>query len=680
MKNNKKYNILIIIGILIIPFMYSFFYLKAYWDPYGKGNIDNIDVAIVNKDTGDKGNEIITSIKNSKKLKLNVVSQNEADKGLNEGKYYAVISIPKDFTENLESINSTNKKHPTITYSPNQKTNYLSSQIINSVVNAVEKKLDNEINSNIVKSMSNSITEVPNSLDKINNGFKDLSNGTSELNEGTTTLNSKYNEFNEGLNKINNGTSELEEGADSLNNGINEAYNGSKYIQNQINEKINELNNSTIDDTTVNMIKTQSVNAVDNKFTDEYKNAIGLNGVNTVKASYAGKKSEIEQGLSMYGITNVNLYCNQENINEALKNYCIIYNDLNTKINDLNNPSSLTYQTIYSLTINTTQLTAETVASEVSENIFKTVMVETQKQTISSLGQLSQGLNTLSQGLNTINKGSNDLYKGIKELKNGTTTLYNGSNQIKDGINKLNIGTDKLDSSVKNASKEIEDKTIEAKEKVKTLENIDEFSKEPVKINTKVKNEVPSYGTAFGPLFISIALWVGCLMMYVVLYYDKEQRFELLGKDSNQYLKRTIYYHILATLSAIVLGILLQTLLEFEITNVLLYYVILILVSNAFMAIIEFLIVNLDDVGKFLALIILVLQLAASGGTFPIQTVSHCFRWLNKLLPMTYTIKLIKEPLIKIESSLLRTNIIIVIAIFIIFFMFNIINDLRKQK
>ena len=91
MKNNKKYNILIIIGILIIPFMYSFFYLKAYWDPYGKGNIDNIDVAIVNKDTGDKGNEIITSIKNSKKLKLNVVSQNEADTGLNEGKYYAVI-------------------------------------------------------------------------------------------------------------------------------------------------------------------------------------------------------------------------------------------------------------------------------------------------------------------------------------------------------------------------------------------------------------------------------------------------------------------------------------------------------------------------------------------------------------------------------------------------------------
>ena len=680
MKNKKKFNILIIIGVLIIPFMYSFFYLKAYWDPYGKGNIDNIDVAIVNKDTGDKGNEIITSIKNSKKLKLNVVSQNEADKGLNEGKYYAVISIPKDFTENLESINSTNKKHPTITYSPNQKTNYLSSQIINSIVNAVEKKLDNEINSNIVKSMSNSITEVPNSLDKINNGFKELSNGTSELNEGTTTLNSKYNEFNEGLNKINNGTSELEEGADSLNNGINEAYNGSKYIQNQINEKINELNNSTIDDTTVNMIKTQSVNAVVSKFNDEYKNAIGLNGVNTVKASYAGKKAEIEQGLSMYGITNVNLYCNQENINEALKNYCIIYNDLNTKINDLNNPSSLTYQTIYSLTINTTQLTAETVASEVSENTFKTVMVETQKQTISSLGQLSQGLNTLSQGLNTINKGSNDLYKGIKELKNGTNTLYDGSNQIKDGINKLNIGTNKLDSSVKNASKEIEDKTIEAKEKVKTLENIDEFSKEPVKINTKVKNEVPSYGTAFGPLFISIALWVGCLMMYVVLYYDKEQRFELLGKDSNQYLKRTIYYHILATLSAIVLGILLQTLLEFEITNVLLYYVILILVSNAFMAIIEFLIVNLDDVGKFLALIILVLQLAASGGTFPIQTVSHCFRWLNKLLPMTYTIKLIKEPLIKIESSLLRTNIIIVIAIFIIFFMFNIINDLRKQK
>ena len=72
LKNKFKYVVLFVI--LFIPFIYSFFYLKAYWNPYGKGNIDNLPVAIVNEDTGDKGKSLIDGIKDSKKLRLYVVS------------------------------------------------------------------------------------------------------------------------------------------------------------------------------------------------------------------------------------------------------------------------------------------------------------------------------------------------------------------------------------------------------------------------------------------------------------------------------------------------------------------------------------------------------------------------------------------------------------------------------
>ena len=144
-KNWFKY--VVIAAVLLIPFMYSFFYLKAYWNPYGEGNIDNLPVAIVNSDKGDKGDSLISSIKKSKKLKLSVVSEDKANEGLNDGTYYAVINIPEDFTSNMESASTNNKKHATITYSPNQKSNYLSSQIINSVVLTVEKNLDNAVNS-----------------------------------------------------------------------------------------------------------------------------------------------------------------------------------------------------------------------------------------------------------------------------------------------------------------------------------------------------------------------------------------------------------------------------------------------------------------------------------------------------------------------------------------------------
>ena len=244
----------------------------------------------------------------------------------------------------------------------------------------------------------------------------------------------------------------------------------------------------------------------------------------------------------------------------------------------------------------------------------------------------------------------------------------------------MDQGITVLNTSVGSAKKELDNKIKTTKDEVKKVNGLKEYSKEPIKVETEEVNKVSSYGTAFSPLFISIALWVGSLMLFIVLYFDKEQRFGILGIDSNKYIKRTLAYHGLATLSGIVLGLLLQTLLDFDITNVLLYYLSIILISNCFLAIIEFLIERFGDIGKFLALIILVLQLGASGGTFPIETVTKGFRFLNPMLPMTYTIKLLKESLISIESKLLTNNLIIVFIIFLVFFIINLVFDYYKEK
>ena len=134
------------------------------------------------------------------------------------------------------------------------------------------------------------------------------------------------------------------------------------------------------------------------------------------------------------------------------------------------------------------------------------------------------------------------------------------------------------------------------------------------------------------------------------------------------------------TVASVVLGILLQLFLDFNISNVLLYYLVLILIGNAFMAIIEFLVITFSDVGKFIALIILVLQLAAAGGTFPIETVTKGFRWIHEYLPMTYTVKLLKEVLMNFENNLFTKNLIVVVLMFIVFFTLNIILAYLKEK
>lgn len=648
-KTNSWFKYVVIIAVLLVPFMYSFFYLKAYWNPYGKGNIDNLPVAVVNKDSGDKGKELIDNIKESKKLKLSVVSNDEATDGLNDGKYYAIISIPKDFTSSMNSASSTNKRHATITYSPNQKSNYLSSQIINTVVLTVEKNLDNTVNSKIVENLSDKLKAVPTQLNTISTGFGKLSEGTSQ---------------------IENGASELKSGSEQLKNGINEAYNGSKTITDGVNASIENLKNDkseAIDTQTLNNIKNQVTSSVNATFTDTYKNAIGVQAVETVKAQYENNINLLKQGIlaniSAFGITDVDAYCNSSSVNPGLANYCSSYLGLVSLNNQLNDSSSVIYQSIYNTAITSAQKSAVQTASNVSETVAKQVATSAKEtatnKSIASLTPLQEGLNSLTSGLAKLNTGSNDLYNGTVKLNEGTTTLNN---------------------SVKASKVELDNKINSTKSEMKKVDGLSKYSKMPIKAETKEVNKVSSYGTAFSPLFISIALWVGSLMLFMVLYFDKEKRFGLLGIDSKKRVKRTLAYHGLASASGLILGILLQLLLDFSITNVLLYYVSIILIANCFLAIVEFLIETFGDIGKFIALIILVLQLAAAGGTFPIETVTKGFRWLHPLLPMTYTINLLKESLISVENNLLTQNMLYVFIIFIVFFGLNIILNFMKQK
>ena len=649
-KNNNWFKYVVLVAVLLIPFMYSFFYLKAYWNPYGKGNIDNLPVAVVNNDKGDKGDELIDSIKDSKKLKLSVISSSKANEGLNNGKYYAIINIPESFTEDMESASSTNKHHATITYSPNQKSNYLSSQIINTVVLTVEKNLDNAVNSKIVENLSETVESVPSQLDTISSGFGKLEEGTNKLADGSNTLNS----------------------------GTKELANGTSQIKSTLSSSINSLSSELTDKEKQQILATI---ASSKDLSDENIANAALAGLQS-NQQYMALKTKYDNGMSQYnlGVAKYNALTEQYNANLTSNN---ITND---KVVDCINETTVECTNIEQLvnlkvTLNTLKTTLD--QSKTNLDTLKTVidsLEETAKQTaIATAKKVSQqvAISTASSvkenATLTTKQSLNTLLSYIDKIDSGATKLSDGSTTLNNGLTTLN-------NSVKSSKQELDSKISSTKKDVKKVETLADYSKEPIKAETKEVNKVASYGTAFAPLFISIALWVGSLMLFIVLFFDKEQRFGLLGIDSKKHVKRCLAYHGLATVSGIVLGILLQLLLDFDITNVFLYYISIILVSNCFLAIIEFLIENFGDIGKFIALIILVLQLGASGGTFPIETVTKGFRFLNPMLPMTYTIKLLKEPLISIESSLLTKNFIIVFTIFIVFFGINLGLNIYKEK
>lgn len=619
MKGQSKYfKYGIIIGVLIIPFLYSFFYLKAYWDPYGEGNIDNLDIAVVNLDKGDKGKSLIKSIEDSKKLKIHQEDKDDATDGLYNGKYYAVITVPSDFTSSMESVKDVDKHHAIITYSPNQKSNYLASQIINTVVLNVEKSLDNEVNSAIVSNLSDKMEEVPDKLDTISDGFEKLQDGTSKLQagskklqDGTASLKTNYEKFNDGVAQVKNGTDTLKASTSDLStlaNGIS-----------QLSSGVNELSTGS------------------NAFTAGFNGYVG--GVNTT----------LGYTQNLAGLVNAAI-CPKVTAGTATPyetNMCTIAQGLSTAQPAYGNQSIIDY-----LTASATQL--KTGNTNLNNGI------STLNTKVSAFGTVDEKINALNNGIATLNSGATILYNSSLQIKDGTSTLYNGSLELTNGITTLN-------NSVASAKDELDTNIVKTKDEIKKLKGLGDYSKEPVKVKNKTVNKVASYGTAFSPFFISIALWVGCLMMYIVLLYDKDERFNIMGMKNKNRLQRNAAYHGLITISAIILGILLQAFLDFQITNIFLYYFSIVLVANMFMAIIQFLIMTFNDIGKFFALIILVLQLAAGGGTFPIQTVTEGFRWLHPLLPMKYTNEFLRESLVSIESNLLTKNLIIILVVTIIF-------------
>lgn len=631
MKDKKIFNYIIIAAVLFIPFIYSFFYLNAYWDPYGKGNIDNIPVAIVNSDKGEKGQDIVDKIKDSEKLKISVVDYKSAEDGLYDKTYYAIINIPSDFTESLESVDSKERRHATITYSPNQKSNYLASQIINNVITNVEMNLDNTVNSEIIDKLSDSLNEGVDSLGTVSEGFGVLSkgtdklkNGSSELNKGSNALKLNYNEFDAGVGSIRDGINNINENLskfDNLDKGVQEILAGSKALQNGSNQFTQGLESY--------------INGVDS-VVDYSKTLAILIDKNVCTKISSGVYTE-----------------------EDMMMCTIAHGLLETKIT-MNNSNTLDYL-------------------KFNGNLIKESNFSINKG-INNLNNGLGALNVLPESVASLKVGINTLHDGADKLKNSSSQIKIGINSIDDGISSLNSGITTLDSSVKNAKNKLSQNIDKTKKDINELDGLGEFTDNTVKVETKEVNEVASYGTAFAPFFISIALWVGCLMLYIIFYYDKDERFAKLSINNKDYTKRTLLYHLLATSAGIVLGIMLQLFLNFNITNIFLYYLSIILVANTFVAIMELLIVNLGDIGKFVALILLVLQLAAAGGTFPIETVTSGYRWLHNILPMTYTINLLKECLVTIESNLLVSSISVLLVIFIVLFIINIVNSILKDK
>lgn len=743
LKNSNAFKAIIFTVVMLIPLIYSFFYLKSYWNPYG--NLSDMQIAVVNLDKGkddkNQGNEFVQSLKDSDTFKICEVSKDEAQEGMKKGNYYATIEIPENFTECLESASTENKQIAQVTYSPNQATNYLATQIVNSAVKTIELNLQSKIDKEIIANLASKLNEVPDSLQEISDGADTILNGTENLNDGikqisdgTNTLSNSYKEFDEGVNSAYTGSKSLTSGISQVSDGVETLKNGGKSLDNaidQINQGANQLSSQGAEGITALASGANDLNDGAKTLSEGAKAYVqGTEALADGTLSYVENNAKIIQGTSDYvdGVNKLNE--NSKAILQALAQYGANSSDktinelaqkaqavLNSKTNGI---STFDYLTAsgnnikaggISLASNHEKLIAGAKGLKASGTGITTgaskLYAGTQSLVsgTSNLGKITNGIQSLKTALTQVKQGTTSLNNGIENLQNGTTKLSEGSSSLETGLEKLSSSSSTVDNAIETLNEgsktaydgsnqlvegvqtfktSIDEGLQDTKEQLKSLNGIEEFGENPVEFKTEEYGKVDSYGIAFTPLFLCIGLWVGALMAYVVLYYDHDERFGIFGMNAKNKVLQNLVYLGLGAIEGLITGWLLKVGLGYEIQNLALYYGASILIGITFMSIIQFLIRNFGDIGKFLALIILVLQLAAAGGTFPIETIDKGFQAVSPYLPMTYSIKLLREVLVPTASNFKGTYIGILVGIIavtmLITFVVDIINKRKNEE
>lgn len=648
----------VIIGVVVLPLLYSYFYLGAFWDPYSR--LEKLPVAVVNNDEGalingeqrNIGQEMCDKLKEQATLKFVFTDEKTAKDGTEGKEYYAMITIPENFSADIASASTTEKHTASITYAPNEKRNFLSSQILSRAVLEIEESTRSSINQEIVQNLADKLESVPSQMETLTNGLGllldgsiQLKNGTQALSDGTKEFKQKFTEYQKGVSDLKNGSATFDSGMSDLDTGIQQLLAGAQ----QLTESTSNIEALT----TGSKQLASSALLFDSKL-NEY-----LTGVDTLITS-VNKTTDFLK----YYVTSVNPSIMADPVFAAF-------------ISSMSDSSNA--QNLQTLAAANTQLKSASglIAQGAAKLQDGTSSLPELK---SALAQLEEGLTQAKDGSAQLVTGADTLYGGMNTLTNATTQLATAAGEIANGISDLNNGASELNTGINTAQTEVSSSVTDTKDQLKSLDGLAEYAEQPVNVEQTSINPVPNYGTAFAPYFLSLSLWVGGLIIFVGIYLDADGKFKILSRDSKNKVARSFCYLLIGFVQAIMLATVIKWGLGLKVDNMALYYASCCLVSLVFIAIIQFLFVFLKDLGKFLAMVMLILQLTSCGGTFPMETVPKLFNVLYPFMPMTYSVGLFKQAISGVNAGEVRSNVLILSILLIVFMTATVLLGRLKGK
>lgn len=629
-------------GLCFIPSLYAWFNIYSNWDPYA--NTSAVNIAVFSEDEGytdedgnysNIGEQVLESVKKSTSIGwVFTDTKDEAIEGVKSGKYYAAVIINNSFTYNIYNISKQDYKNPTITYYENSKKNAVAAKITDTAVST----LKTSINESLIKTMAGTVFDKTNVVaDKLNNSesidnmISEVEEISDKLTQMSTTIDTFISNNNELVQSMSDMKSQIPLINDRIDSGIN-----------KLNQTKTQFTTSTQDaDSFASELSamTDSISQSADTIRQTLNNAKIDEGLDTVKTSISmalNDTKNLENDLNTLVKTVIN-----ENTGIAASD---TIQNIKNHINQIN-------QILSQIEVNldiTPDITGDSIKKILDNSITQ---VDNLKKIYNN--SLKPQLLTLTNNMTTVIDDVNTFLTGIASTVNGVSDVINGTdttvNNINDSLTVTKQVVDDVNNKLQSAINEMRDKDYDEKKEIlinllsgdpKTLS---EFFSEPVKVHTELIYEIANYGSGVAPFYTVLAIWVGALVLVSLIKVDADKKGLDNPKLYELFFGRYLLFFLLGQVQTVICVLGDIYLLKCQVVYPGLFLLASCLTSLTFTLLIYALTISFGDVGKAISVVMIVLQIAGSGGTYPIEILPSFYRAVYIFFPFPYAINALRE-------------------------------------
>lgn len=668
----QPFALVIIIGLCVIPSLYAWFNIFANWDPYA--NTGGIPVAVVSLDKDytrkdgsvvNMGESVLESLHSNTSVKwIFLDTEEEAQEGVEAGKYYAAIVITDKFTYSMYNVFSDDFENPSLIYYQNQKSNAIATKITDTVAGT----LQNTINETFIKVAATTIFEEGNSvsdqmqgdsyveefcadLEELNDNLKEYSAmidtfraGNDRLEAAITHVNYEIPVMQKKLDattaSLNQSSQNLSSTRDTLSNFSTNVDTSMSTIQTSLEDMKKILDQSKLADDTAQMTKDLNKVARDtNTLNGQVNNLLAALIEQRVQGSVSGGDASTGSGSGNTAATDAAI--------EALKAMQKELDMMNTVIGSVlestDEQAAEKAKVNVNNAMNNLKNVIDSCENSVSnmQGIYKNNLVPQMQKVLTnmsdSLNQVTTLVNTLSSTVQNIGV----VMEGVGDAVDGTSESLGQIQGVVDGISqKLTDLTEQLEGASEEEMMDILVRFLGG-----DPDSLGAYFASPVTMETIAMYPVATYGSAMTPFYSTLAIWVGSTIL-VALVKVKASPKNLKNVQSYQlYFGRYLLFLLLAQIQAAIIVAGDLWLLKVNIVEPGLFFLAASFTATAFSLLIYSLTLAFGDVGKAVCVIVMVLQIAGSSGTFPIELLPDIYQKIYIFFPFPYAITAMREAL-----------------------------------